>query len=80
MALNPAALQNAREALLKSRFLGFTPRNSNSLPRGGTASLRFRWETEVKDPEPCAWSAHRGSVETNLTGIHEDAGSIPGLA
>ena len=25
-------------------------------------------------------SSHRNSVETNLTGIHEDAGSIPGLA
>jgi len=26
------------------------------------------------------WSSRRGSVETNLTSIHEDAGSIPGLA
>ena len=26
-----------------------------------------------------AWSSRRGSAETNLTGIHEDAGSIPGL-
>ena len=26
------------------------------------------------------WSSHRGSVETNLTSIHEDAGSILGLA
>ena len=25
-------------------------------------------------------SSHCGSVETNLTGIHEDAGFIPGLA
>ena len=25
-------------------------------------------------------SSHRGSVETNLTSIHEDAGSILGLA
>ena len=25
-------------------------------------------------------SSHRGSVETNLTSIHEDAGLIPGLA
>ena len=25
-------------------------------------------------------SSHRGSVDTNLTRIHEDAGSIPGLA
>ena len=26
------------------------------------------------------WSFRRGSVETNLTSIHEDKGSIPGLA
>ena len=25
-------------------------------------------------------SSHRDSAETNLTSIHEDAGSIPGLA
>ena len=27
-----------------------------------------------------SWSSHCGAVETNLTGIHEDAGLIPGLA
>ena len=26
-----------------------------------------------------AWSSHRGSAEMNLTSIHEEAGSIPGL-
>ena len=26
------------------------------------------------------WNSHHGSVEANLTSIHEDAGSIPGLA
>ena len=26
------------------------------------------------------WSSHCGSVVMNLTGIHEDAGLIPGLA
>ena len=26
------------------------------------------------------WSSHHGSVEMNLTNIHEDAGLIPGLA
>ena len=26
-----------------------------------------------------SWSSRRGSVEANLTSIHEDAGSIPGL-
>ena len=25
------------------------------------------------------WSSYYGSVVTNLTGIHEDEGSIPGL-
>ena len=25
-------------------------------------------------------SSHRGSAEMNVTSIHEDAGSIPGLA
>ena len=25
-------------------------------------------------------SSHRGSVETNLTSIHEDTGLVPGLA
>ena len=28
----------------------------------------------------CSWSSTRGLVETNLTSIHEDAGSIPGLS
>ena len=26
------------------------------------------------------WSSHYGSAEMNPTGIHEDVGSIPGLA
>ena len=26
------------------------------------------------------WHSHRGSAEVNMTSIHEDAGSIPGLA
>ena len=25
------------------------------------------------------WSSHHGSAEMNVTGIHEDTGSIPGL-
>ena len=29
---------------------------------------------------PIVGNSHRGSAETNLTSIHEDAGSIPGLA
>ena len=27
-----------------------------------------------------SWTSHCGIVETNLTSIREDAGSIPGLA
>ena len=27
-----------------------------------------------------SWSSSRGSVVTNPTSVHEDAGSIPGLA
>ena len=26
-----------------------------------------------------SWSSHCGAVQTNLTSIHEDVGSIPGL-
>ena len=32
------------------------------------------------DKEDAAWSSHRGLSETNLTSIHEDAGSLPSLA
>ena len=28
----------------------------------------------------CGWSSHSGTVETNPTSVHEDAGLIPGLA
>ena len=38
--------------------------------------------THAKKPTKFSdfWSSHCGSGETNLTSIHEDAGSIPGLA
>ena len=29
---------------------------------------------------PQRWSSHCGSAEMNLTSIHEDKGSVPGLA
>ena len=32
------------------------------------------------DEKPKPGCSHRVSVEKNLTGIHEDTGSIPGLA
>ena len=28
----------------------------------------------------CSWRSRHGTMETNLTSIHENAGSIPGLA
>ena len=37
-------------------------------------------ETTVTACRNCCRSACRGSDETNLTSIHEDAGWIPGLA
>ena len=33
-----------------------------------------------KQTKPKYWSSHYGAAETNLTSIHEDEGSIPGLA
>ena len=41
------------------------------------------WPTEFKFlciKSKLIWSSHRGSAKTNLTSIHEDAGSILGLA
>ena len=35
---------------------------------------------KTTDQEHQIWSSHYGSVETNLTIIHEDTGSILGLA
>ena len=37
-------------------------------------------ETVLRFKETQTWSSHHGSVEKNLTSIHEDIGSIPGLA
>ena len=36
--------------------------------------------TPVSIKKSSPWSSRHGSGETNLTGIHEDTGSIPGLA
>ena len=33
-----------------------------------------------KEKEKMFWSSHHGSAVMNLINIHEDAGSIPGLA
>ena len=37
-------------------------------------------QTSIKIIAPALRSSHGGTAETNLTRIHEDAGSIPGLA
>ena len=37
-------------------------------------------ERPITSPCPCPQSSHCGSAEANLTGIHEVARSIPGLA
>ena len=42
----------------------------------GTAFLRLENHFQMSP----AWCYRRGSAETNLTSIHEDAGSILGLA
>ena len=50
--------------------------------------IKIDWAgyTEIDDPIPPnsnCWnmgSSHCGSSETNVTSVHEDAGSIPGLA
>ena len=54
--------------------------------RGLTKHMVSQWHCRVlgekwKSLRLDAWSSRCGSVETNLTSIHEeDAGSIPGLA
>ena len=40
----------------------------------------FIWTKDVIDLKTMNLNSHRGSVETNLTRIHEDAGSVSGLA
>ena len=39
-----------------------------------------RMRDSVKNKTLASWSSHCGSALTNLTGNHEDVGSIPGLA
>ena len=45
---------------------------------------RVRWQKPQMagrlEKQMASWSSRRGSGETNLTSIHEDKGSIPGLA
>ena len=46
-------------------------------------NYRGRKEIPLRAPEHLKMrirSSHCGAAETNLTSIHEDAGSIPGLA
>ena len=51
--------------------LGFQPRPGTRVSAVNTA---FESKLKIKTGSSC-----RGSAETNLTSIHEDAGSIPGL-
>ena len=39
----------------------------------------FFWGGAKFNSQSTAWSSHHGSAEKNLTGVHEDTGSIPGL-
>ena len=51
----------------------YSPLNLTSLNPG----LEREFDSCVKnDP----WGSRHGATETNLTSIHEDTGSIPGLA
>ena len=38
------------------------------------------WKPEKPPESTQPWTSPRGTAETNLTSIHEDTGSIPGLA
>ena len=65
--------------------------NPNSAPTslvalGKSFLLPIKWEVELDDLKDTTHlkkliieSSHRGSAEMNLTSIHENAGSIPGL-
>ena len=46
--------------------------------RGKHETTEATTETQVK--MKWFWSSRRGAAETNLTRMHEDAGSLPGLA
>ena len=38
------------------------------------------WKQQMPSQKCCRWSSHHGSVEMNLTSIHNDKDLIPGLA
>ena len=40
----------------------------------------FTKQKQTNRPRNLWWCSHHGSVVTNLTSIHEDTGSMPGLA
>ena len=54
----------------------FSVRRSQGPPR---MDGRFSFKEEMEPNKRLFRSSHSGSVETNLTSIHEDAGSISGL-
>ena len=47
---------------------------------GGGVDEGLLFKGYSKTEKKNSGSSHCGSAETNLTNIHEDAGSIPGLA
>ena len=49
------------------------------LVRGSQGKSEYSSTGEDHYSNKLSWSSHRGSVETDLTGIHEDTGSIPVL-
>ena len=56
---------------------GFDPWPEELSHATGAAQKERKERKEEKEKKS---NSHRGSVEMNLTSMHEDAGSIPGLA
>ena len=75
----------AQMNIYKTETNSLTQRTDWGLPWGRGERSGMDWEFGVGrcklfHLERISWSSCRGSVETNLTRNHENAGSIPGLA
>ena len=44
------------------------------------SNIQFKKTNVLLNIKMNKWSSHHGSVQTNLTSIHEDEGLIPGLS
>ena len=56
------------------------PQRAHSVSQAWAGASRRQWERVVRCYEWCAFSVPTGAQRvTNLTSIHEDSGSIPGL-